>query len=98
MKRIALIGLLAATVAAPALADPVDNGIKTVSLSIRTSDLSASNEARAKLDRRVGDAVKALCGGFNADEIGDCRRSARAQFDARIAEMRNASSVELSSR
>ena len=98
MTRIALIGLLAGLGASSATAQPADNGIKTVSMVIRTGDLSSSTEARAKLEQRVADAVRSLCGGFHADEIGDCRRTARAQFDARIAEMRKTTEVQLSAR
>ena len=98
MERIALIGLLAAFAATRVAAGPADSGVKSVSLFLKASDLSSSSEARANLERRVADAVKSLCGGFYADEIGDCRRTARAEFDARIAEMRKTPEVQLSAR
>jgi len=98
MKHIALFGLLGAITAAPATAQSADDGVKIVALLINTSELSKSTEAEAKLEQRVTDAVKSLCGDFSADQIGDCRRNARTQFNARIVEMRGPPASQLSSR
>jgi UrcA family protein len=98
MTRIALIGLMAVIAAASASAEPT-----TVSLTVTPSDFS-SRDARAKLDRRIAAAIEEVCGSYAAIEsyqwpaLDDCRRSARAQVDYRLARIRAANTVEVGAR
>lgn len=90
MAHPALVGLLASIIAVPAVAET-----PMVSIVVKSSDF-ASPDARAKLDRRVTAAIEDLCRTYTALEfyqahdVTDCRRSARAQIESRLAPIRAA--------
>lgn len=84
MARFALIGFLSAIVAVPAVAQPEEGAIKSVSMFVSPTDLQ-SPDARARFDRQVANAINVLCGDFPAEQIPACRRTAREQINAQLA-------------
>ena len=98
MTRIALAGLLVAVAAVPAAADPIAATVK-----VSSADLSSS-AARARLDRRIGNAIEQVCGSYASIEpdqwpsMDECWRSAREQADSRLASIRADATVRIGSR
>ena len=98
MTRIGPIGMIALIAAVPATAQTA-----MVSITVKPSDFS-SLDAQAKLDRRVAAAVEDICRThtaiefYQSAEVTDCRRSARVQLNATIAQIRAEATEEGKSR
>ena len=97
MIRTAILGLIAATAAVPAISQTA-----MVSITVKPSDFSSPG-ARAELDRRVAAAIEDICRTYTALEfyqgtdVADCRRAARAQLDSRLAQIQTSASAEAKS-
>jgi UrcA family protein len=98
MNSGAIIFLLAVTTAAPAAADP-----PTATVTVTRADFSTP-KSRAKLNRRVRNAIEAVCGSYATiesyqwPEMDACWASARAETSRKLAAMSRQTPIELGSR
>ena len=96
MIKPALILILAASTAAPAVAAESSSATLTVS----SADF-ASPRARAMLDHRIRDAVESICGSYSTAEVRDwseidaCWKSARADISGKIAAAKGPATIRL---
>ena len=95
---LALIAITAASLAAPAAAEP-----RSATITISRADF-ASPQAKAQLDRRVRGAIETVCGSYasiessQSAELDSCWQETRAQADSKIAKSKLGARVEISSR
>lgn len=87
MTRLVKLWLIASIISVPAAAQP-----DMVSITVKPADFS-SPAARAKLDRRIAAAIEDICRTrtpiefYQSAEVVECRRSARIELDAMIAQI-----------
>lgn len=98
MNKLGLVFVMAATVAAPAAAEP-----RSATVTVSRADF-ATPQAKAQLDRRLRGAIESVCGSYaaiessQAAEMDKCWTDARAQADAKLTGIQRDARVEITSR